>query len=418
MKLEKLSPKQFEIFAFAVSDIPFLICDGAVRSGKTVCMVSAFVIWAMDNFDRCNFAICGKTVANAERNVLSPLLTVEDLPYRMRYNRAERKMLCRCGSRENYFYLFGGKDESSYTLIQGITLAGVLLDEVALMPRSFVEQAMARTLTYSNAKIWFNCNPESQMHWFNQEWIIPTDAGERNVKHLHFLMTDNPILGQEEIQKAEAMFSGVFYDRYIRGLWVAAEGLIYDMFDPKRHIITATAPECEGDYYISCDYGTQNPTCFLLWRKVKGSSAWLCVDEYYYSGRKERRQRTDGEFADDMQRFINERKVRQIVVDPSAASFIAELRQRGLPVQKADNDVLNGIRLVGEKLKANELLFLPRCVNTIAEFGAYVWDEKAAQRGEDKPVKENDHAMDAMRYFVSTILNRCTVRVGRRPRGF
>ncbi|MCD8086477.1 MAG: PBSX family phage terminase large subunit, partial [Clostridiales bacterium] len=239
MKIEKLSEKQFQIFAFAVSDVPFLICDGAVRSGKTVCMASAFVMWAMDQFDRHNFAICGKTVANAERNVLAPLLTVENLPYRMRYNRAERKMICRCGRRENYFYLFGGKDESSYTLIQGITLAGVLLDEVALMPRSFVDQALARTLTFYNAKIWFNCNPESQMHWFNQDWIIPTDAGERNAKHLHFLMSDNPTLGPAELKKAESMFTGVFYQRYILGLWAAAEGLVYDMFSEQRNVADA-----------------------------------------------------------------------------------------------------------------------------------------------------------------------------------
>lgn len=416
MKIEKLSKKQFKIFSFAVSPVPFLICDGAVRSGKTVCMGAAFLMWAMDQFDRTNFAICGKTVANAERNVLAPLLNVENLPYLMRYNRAERKLICRCGSRENYFYLFGGKDESSYTLIQGITLAGVLLDEVALMPRSFVDQAMARTLTYQNAKVWFNCNPEGQLHWFNQEWIIPTDRGQRKATHLHFLMSDNPILGPEELSKAEAMFSGVFYDRYIRGLWVAAEGPIYDMFSRERHILDAL-PATEGVYYVSCDYGTQNPTVFLLWRKERGADRWICEQEYYYSGRQKRRQKTDGEFADDLSAWLGEKKPRAIIVDPSAASFIAELRQRGHPVQKADNDVLNGIRTVGQLLKAGLLGFSRQCNNTIAEFGAYVWDEKASQRGEDKPVKDNDHCMDAVRYFVSTVLSRNQVRVGRRPKG-
>lgn len=378
-------------------------------------MASAFVMWAMDRFDRCNFAICGKTVANAERNVLAPLLTVESLPYRMRYNRAERKMVCRCGSRENYFYLFGGKDESSYTLIQGITLAGVLLDEVALMPRSFVDQAMARTLTYSNAKIWFNCNPESQMHWFNQEWIIPADAGKRNAKHLHFLMSDNPILGAEEIKKAENMFSGVFYQRYILGLWVAAEGRIYDCFDRDKHV-SADLPETTGSYYVSCDYGTQNPTVFLLWQKERGTERWICLREYYYSGRDQKRQKTDKEFSADLGGWLNGIAPRSVVVDPSAASFIAELRQAGYAVQKADNDVLDGIRLVSTRLQAGELLFSRACRHTIDEFQAYVWDEKAAEHGEDKPVKANDHCMDAARYFVSTILGRKVVSVGRRPR--
>ena len=416
MRLKTLSPKQLEIFKFAVSDVPFLICDGAVRSGKTVCMASAFVLWAMDNFDRCNFAICGKTVANAERNVLSPLLTVEDLPYRMQYHRAERKLVCRCGKRENYFYLFGGKDESSYTLIQGITLAGVLLDEVALMPRSFVDQAMARTLTYHNAKIWFNCNPAGQLHWFNQDWIIPADHGQRNATHLHFLMSDNPTLGQEELEKAAGMFSGVFYDRYIRGLWVAAEGCIYDMYDTGRHVLQ-TLPETEGDYWVSVDYGTQNPTVFLLWQKEKGGSRWVCLREYYWSGRQKMRQKTDGEYADDLERFLDGIRPRAVIVDPSAASFIALLRQRRYPVQTADNAVLDGIRLTGQLLSEGRLAFSHTCTQTQAEFQAYVWDEKAAMHGEDRPVKENDHCMGAVRYFVSTVLNRNQVRVGQRPRG-
>lgn len=236
MKIEKLSEKQKQIMDFILSDGDALVCDGAVRSGKTIIMIYSFVVWAMEFFDRTNFAICGKTVTNAERNILRPLQQVENIPYTISYKISNRMMTVKCGKKENYFYLFGGKDESSYALIQGLTLAGVLFDEVALMPQSFVDQAIARTLSFANAKIWFNCNPESPNHWFYKEWIANPN---REYKHLHFLMRDNPILSEKEIQRAESLFTGVFYERYINGNWVRAEGIIFPEFanDPTRWII-------------------------------------------------------------------------------------------------------------------------------------------------------------------------------------
>lgn len=241
MKIEKFSKKQGEVLKFAFEKSSTLICDGSVRSGKTVVMTIGFVIWAMDNFCNTNFAICGKTVSNAERNILKPFQQIEGLPYTLSYKIAYRCLTVRCGERENYFYLFGGKDESSYMLIQGLTLAGVLFDEVALMPRSFVDQAIARTLSFANAKIWFNCNPESPNHWFYKEWITNE---KRDKKHLHFLMKDNPILGAEEIKKAEAMFTGVFYKRYILGEWTTADGIIFDTFamDPCKYLVDEVPP--------------------------------------------------------------------------------------------------------------------------------------------------------------------------------
>jgi PBSX family phage terminase large subunit len=236
MEIKTFSPKQTEILKFAYNDEETLVCDGAVRSGKTIVMSLGFVLWGMSNFDRCNFAICGKTVSNAERNILRPFQQIEGMPFTLNYKISNRMLTVRCGKKENYFYLFGGKDESSYALIQGLTLAGVLFDEVALMPQSFVDQAIARTLSFANAKIWFNCNPESPNHWFYKEWITNPD---RKYKHLHFLMNDNPILTEKEIQRAESLFTGVFYDRYIKGLWVRAEGIIFPEFanNPSRWII-------------------------------------------------------------------------------------------------------------------------------------------------------------------------------------
>ena len=236
MQINKLSPKQGQIFDFINSEEYAIICDGAVRSGKTVAMLTAFIMWAMDTFENTSFAICGKTVQSAERNLLIPLRQIEGLPYDYKYKISTKTLVVSCGEIENIFYFFGGKDESSYSLIQGLTLAGVLFDEVALMPRSFVEQAIARTLSYKNAKLWFNCNPDSPNHWFYKEWI---ETQREGIRHIHFLMPDNPILTADEIQKAESMFKGVFFDKYIRGLWVRAEGLVFPDFAdcPEKWII-------------------------------------------------------------------------------------------------------------------------------------------------------------------------------------
>lgn len=255
MEINRLSPKQAEILRFMDSADRCLICDGAVRSGKTVIMTLAFVIWAMENFDRCNFGVCAKTVQSGERNILRPFMSLSGLPYTLEYKMTSSMLILRCGERENYFYLFGGKDESSYMLIQGITLAGVLFDEAALQPQSFIEQAVARTLTYPNAKLWFNCNPQGPRHWFYREWI--KKAEERGAKRLHFLMDDNPILSREDIQKAAAMFSGVFYERYILGKWVSADGLVYRAFAdcPEAFRISRASLPALRTIQVGVDFG-------------------------------------------------------------------------------------------------------------------------------------------------------------------
>ena len=166
MRLKNLSDKQKEIFRFIETDETALVCDGSVRSGKTTIMSLAFVSWAMANYNRTNFAICGKTVQAAERNILKPLMEIDGLMFALSisYKVSTRVLTIRCGDRVNWFYLFGGKDESSYMLIQGITLAGVLFDEVALMPQSFVNQALSRAISFEKPKYFFNCNPESPNH--------------------------------------------------------------------------------------------------------------------------------------------------------------------------------------------------------------------------------------------------------------
>lgn len=382
-----------------------IICDGSVRSGKTVSMIIGFVHWAMRFFDGKNFGICGKTVSSTERNIITPLLSMVDITdyYDVTYRRGDSLLTIRGGEKVNRFYVFGGKDESSYTLIQGITLSGVLFDEVALMPQSFVDQAIARTLSEPAARHWFNCNPESSEHWFYKEWICNTR--QKKAIHLHFTMQDNPILSPAQIADAEASFSGVFYDRYILGLWCVAEGLIYPQFDKEKHVVPDSIPSAgTGTFYLSCDYGTLNPTSIGLWHLSDTGNA-IRIREYYYDGRKNGTPRTDEEHYTALEQLAGDLApyIRAVIVDPSAASFIECIRRHGkLRVWHADNSVLDGIRDTATLLQLGRIQICAGCKDCIREFSLYRWDEKSTER--DKPLKENDHAMDDMRYFVHTAM--------------
>lgn len=399
-----ISPQQKKILAFPYSKYDAIICDGAVRSGKTSIMMWAFVRWAMENFSGQRFGICGKTVDSCSKNIIVPFtaMTLAKEKYTMRWRRSEKILEVRRGTTTNWFEVFGGKDESSAALIQGRTLAGVLLDEVALMPRSFVEQALARCSVDGNKK-WFSCNPESPQHWFYLEWIKKHD--ERNALYLHFTMRDNPGLTEKVIEQYESMFSGVFYDRFIRGLWVVAEGLVYPMFDERN--ITDEVPE-SGEYYMSCDYGTLNPFSAGLW--CWNGKVATRVREYYYSGRDERSNKTDEEYYIELEKLAGDLPVKSVVIDPSAASFIEVIRRhKRFRVQKAVNDVIPGIATTARYIQDGTIKVYRSCKDAIREFGLYRWDEKST---EDKPIKENDHAMDDIRYFTMTILRHKVRKAG------
>ena len=401
MVIFMISEKQVKILAFPYSKYNALICDGAVRSGKTSIMSVSFVDWAMREFSDKRFGICGKTVDSCVKNIIIPYIgmTYVKEKYQIQWRRSDKILEVKKGKRVNVFEVFGGKDESSAALIQGRTLAGVMLDEVALMPRSFVEQALARC-SISGAKLWFNCNPENPLHWFRQEWILK--APEKNALHLHFLMEDNPSLSEETLNRYKNMYSGVFYERYILGRWVMSEGLIYDMFDQTDNVYREMPAHVRvnGQRIMACDYGTTNPCVFL---EIYDDGELICVErEYRWDSRKEHRQKTDAEYGADYLDFAGENDC-AVIVDPSAASFIAELRSRGVLVQEADNDVLDGIRRTGSLLHRRKLLVNERCAGLIDELGTYLWDDKAAMRGEEKPVKQNDHACDALRYYVNSL---------------
>lgn len=400
MRRYRFSNKQKKIFKWwrapATAGLDGIICDGAVRSGKTMCMSLSFVLWAQTNYRDMNFAICGKTIASVRRNIVGTLTELSRKSgFTVKEVLSKNYLIISVNGISNRFYIFGGRDESSAALIQGMTLAGVLFDETALMPRSFVEQAIARC-SVNGSKLWFNCNPENSAHWFKREWI--DKAKEKRIYYLHFDLDDNPSLSARVKERYRRLYSGAFYQRFILGQWVSATGLIYPMFKEKTHVVSAL-PETFERYIVSCDYGTVNPSSFGLWGFSGG--VWYRIAEYYYDSRREGFQRTDEEHYGGLERLCSGRQIEKVICDPSAASFIACIRRHGkFSVVQAKNDVVSGIRRVGDMLNSGALKISAACEDCIREFSLYRWDDSAAA---DRPLKENDHAMDDLRYFVSEI---------------
>ncbi|MCD7723307.1 MAG: PBSX family phage terminase large subunit [Clostridiales bacterium] len=399
--LVPFSPKQLAVLTWwcdcsAAKGKNGIICDGAVRSGKTVSMSISFISWAFYRFSDTSFAICGKTIASLKRNVITPIIPIiQSLGFHCDYKVSKNLVEIQKGGVKNRFYLFGGRDESSASLIQGMTLGGVFFDEVALMPRSFVEQAIARC-SLSDAKFWFNCNPEHPFHWFYKQWIEKRRL--KNMLYIHFKMADNPSLSKSVIDRYKSLYSGAFYERFVEGKWVAADGLVYPMFDEKRHVKRHSGEFSK--YYLSCDYGTVNPFSLGLWGKAGGK--WCRTAEFYHSSRDRGMQLTDEEYYSEMKKLAGGRKIEALIIDPSAASFIETVRRHGeVPVIKADNNVLKGINLVCTALREEKIYFDPSCTDCIREFSLYRWDDGIKK---DAPKKENDHAMDDVRYFVSTVI--------------
>lgn len=407
------STRQLKVLTWWTPDSPFkdyngIIADGSIRSGKTLSMSLSFVIWAMATFNGQNFAICGKTVGSLHRNVirgLLPMLTA--LGYDVHFRRTDGMIVITREGVQNYFYCFGGRDESSQDLIQGMTLAGILFDEVALMPESFVNQGTGRC-SVAGSKFWFNCNPGGRLHWFKVKWI--NRYRQSRLMYLHFTMEDNLSLSEDVKARYRSMYTGVFYRRYIEGLWCAAEGIIYDCFDHELNSFTwqqgDPLPFLPGRsrHYVGIDYGTTNPTVFLdAWDD--GDTFWI-MQEYYHDSRALQRQKTATEYAEDLDKFLQGDHSARIIVDPSAEAFKLELRNKGYRLINADNEVLEGIRFTAAMLRSRRIKIERSCTNIRREFDSYVWDEKAAQQGTERPVKENDHAMDALRYIIKTTVNR------------
>ena len=400
MEIKPFSKKQMQVLTWWCKGSRYahrdaIICDGAVRSGKTFCMSLSFVFWMFYKFNSKSFAICGKTIRSARRNIITPMVsTLKSLGFEVNEKLSENLLVIKYKGRENRIYIFGGKDESSAALVQGMTLAGVLFDEVALMPRSFVEQALARC-SFEGSTFWFNCNPEYPAHWFYRNWIL--NAKRKNALYLHFTMEDNPSLSKKTLERYKTLYTGTFYQRFILGKWVAVTGAIYPFMKESSYVSVPQGPF--EKYAVSCDYGTVNPASFGLWALKE--NCWYRIDEYYFDSRKQGYQKTDEEHYKALCELIGNRKVSTITADPSAASFIETIRRHGeYMVTPATNDVLNGIRQTATALKEGRIKICNNCLDSITKFSLYRWEEK----GLDVPIKENDHAIDDIRYFVATIL--------------
>lgn len=360
-------------------------------------MSISFVLWAMANFKNRNFAVCGRTIGSVKRNILFYITDFcAGSKYRCVFNKSENIITIGYKNYENRFYIFGGRDEAAAKSLQGITLAGILFDEVALMPESFVSQGIARC-SVDGSVIWFNCNPEHPEHWFYKSWILK--HREKNALYLHFDMDDNPSLSKAIRNRYKKLYSGIFYKRYIKGQWCAAFGMIYDFFD-KDFSVVEKLPEGLGSFYLSCDYGTKNPFSCGLWGFCGG--VWYRIREYYFDSRARGFQKTDEEYYADIKKFCEGYKIEKIFIDPSAASFIECVRRHGdFKAVPAVNDVGAGIRRTADMLKSGKIKISSECKNFLSEIYDYIWD----RNGSDKPRKVNDHAMDDMRYFVSS--HRC-----------
>ncbi len=382
-----------------------LICDGSVRSGKSLSMTIGFILWSCSEFNGQTFAICGKTAGSIQRNVILPMQQWLEGVAKISLKLSRSCFDVTMNGKTNRYYFFGGKDESSGALIQGMTLAGVMFDEVALMPKSFVEQALARC-SVEGSRFWFNCNPDSPQHWFYQEWILKLD--KKNAAYLHFTMDDNLSLSPAIKKRYESLYTGVFKERYIEGKWCVTEGIIYDCWKEEYVIDDFTVPDwCQ--WYISMDYGTVNPCSMGLWCVTDDTAVRLA--EYYYDSRKEKYSRTDEEHYEELEKLAAVAgiyNIQAVIIDPSAASFIECIRRHGkFNVQKANNDVLSGIRRTSTLIKAGRFRVHKSCKGFLKEVKLYSWEEKSKQ---DSVIKETDHAMDDTRYLVNTVLRSTVLR--------
>ncbi len=404
-RFKPFSVKQKKVLTWWLEGSPYadydgIICDGSIRSGKTIAMIDGFLTWSLATFENERFILAGKSMGALKRNVLTPMfeiLAAKGIDYT--YIRSEDPRI-EIGS--NTYYLFGAVHDKSQDVLQGMTAAGCYADEVALFPQSFVEQMIARC-SVEGSKIWMNCNPDSPYHYFKTEYL--EKAVEKRLLHLHFTLDDNLALPDRIKERYKRMYTGLWYKRFILGLWVMAEGVIYDCWD-EASMIVDQLPERFDRYYLGVDYGTGNPTVFLLFGQA-GKQIYL-VDEYYYDSRKTTRQKTDAEYSRDLQEFIKGRYPQRIVIDPSAASFKLQLRRDGVQgVVEADNSVLDGIRTTATLLSGGRLLvYGRRCPNFRKEITGYVWDPKKQKEGLDAPLKLDDHCMDAARYVSHTVFSR------------
>jgi PBSX family phage terminase large subunit len=401
----KFSRKAYRSIVESVARLNFW--EGSVRSGKTISSIVRWLDFVRTAPTNGRLLMVGRTQGTLKRNIIDPILDMVGKD--AHYNR---------GTGELHLFgrvvdTMGASDERAQEKIRGATIAGAYGDEVTLWPESFFKMLLSR-LSVRGAKFFGTTNPDSPYHWLKVEYL--ERARELGIRVFHFTLDDNPNLDPDYVKALKREYTGLWFKRFILGLWVLADGVVFDMFDEARHVVDVAAIlAAQGKdrfdrYFVACDYGTSNPCTFGLYGYNAGKPPVYLVKEYYYDSAKKGRQKTDGEYADDLKVFLGDLRPVALYVDPSAASFITELGKRGLNVTPADNDVLNGIRFVGNMLTQAAFLVDKGCTHTIQEFGGYLWDAKAQKRGEDKPLKERDHAMDRNRYGLYTHFKRAGIR--------
>ncbi len=396
-----------------VRDYNGIIADGAIRSGKSVAMSLSFVIWAMSEFEACNFAMCGKTIGSFRRNVLFWLkLMLRSRGYSVSEQRTENLVIVKRNNVQNYFYVFGGKDERSQDLIQGITLAGVFFDEVALMPESFVNQATGRC-SVDGSKFWFNCNPGSPSHWFKTGWIDKRQ--DKRLLYLHFTMDDNLSLSEAVKERYRSTYTGVFFKRYILGEWKSADGVIYRQFadDPERFILD----EVPADIIIGTmglDFGGNGSAhAGCLVGITRGYRSIVILDEYY------RKEVIDpGTLTDDVCGFVQRSQAQcratSIWCDSAETTLIKGIRTevfaRRIPVEVRNarkGEIIDRIRLCDMLMSQGRFFIMRRCRHTIAALSEAVWDSKSPTR--DRRLDDgstNIDSLDALEYALEPHANR------------
>jgi PBSX family phage terminase large subunit len=393
-----LSPKQLEFVANCTCK--WNITHGSVRSGKTVATTFAFM-QAVNECPDSKIYIVGHTSETAYRNVITLILNSKEMAiFRPFCTWSNRKLRFK----DKTITVLGAKDEGAIQNFQGDTYSLVLCDEMTLYPESIIDMIDTR-LSPSHSRGFASMNPSYPSHKI-KKWIDKAIAGDKNYYELHFTLDDNPFVDLDYKQRIKNSLSGLFYKRNYLGMWCLAEGSIFDFFD--HSIYVCSRPPAGADYWIAgIDYGAVNPfACILVgvstgMRTQTGKVMWV-EKEYYWDPKVQGRQKTNSEFARDIQEFLEPYDVKQLYMDPSAASFRLELQRLGVHVVNANNDVEDGIRIMTSEMKKGNLFVMDECVNLIKEIEGYVWDSKAAEKGEDKPIKKNDHAIDALRYAVAS----------------
>lgn len=381
------------------------VWEGAIRSGKTVASLIAWMLYISRSPENV-FIMSGNTLGSVIRNtIVGDFGLLAMFPKAVLTKDKSNTTIIRFGGK--VIYLFGAHDDSDYKRLKGLTAGGWYADEVATHPESFIVEALARTAVSRDRRIFWTLNPAVPSNYiytrFTDVWEEQQSPG---YLRFHFTLDDNLAMDKKRKAELASQYTGRYRAMYILGLRVAAEGVIYDAF--KRSMIYSELPEgvnFNDQRFVACDYGTINPCVFL--ECALGSDRTIYVmREYRWDSRKEQQQKTDEQYVELMHKFIGtpEECEHTIIVDPSAASFITALKIDGYIVQNGKNDVLPGIRRVSSLFGLNRIRIHESCTGLISELELYVWDEKAAQNGDERPLKTNDHAPDALRYYCMTAL--------------